>query len=210
MNINIKADVRNKGKRSDLNELRKNGFIPAVIYGEGKKGKLISLDEVSFLKEYKKTIGEITFYDIELDGKSFKTIIKDKQIHPVKRNIRHIDFLELHAGQKVILNIPLTFIGEPIGVEAGGIPETIIRKIEVSCLPKDIVDHIEIDIADLKIGDSIHIKDLDLKEMESKLPLGATIVTILAKRGVETEDEEGSEEEETTTTTTTEEEESNS
>ncbi|MCD4819091.1 MAG: 50S ribosomal protein L25 [Candidatus Cloacimonetes bacterium] len=206
MNINIKADVRNKGKKSDLNELRKNGFIPAVIYGEGKEGKLISLEEISFLKEYKKTIGEMTFYDIELDGNSFKTIIKDKQIHPVKRNIRHIDFLELHSGRKVILNIPLTFIGEPIGVKAGGIPETIIRKIEVSCLPKDIVDHIEIDIADLKIGDSIHIKDLDLEEMEAKLPLGATIITILAKRGVEAEDEEDSEEE----TTIEEEEESNS
>ena len=185
MNISIDAKEREIGKRSDLNKLRGEGYIPAVIYGEGKKGANILLEELDFKRKYKKSIGEVSFYEIIVGGKTYTTILKDKQIHPVKRNFVHIDFMQLKKGHKITIDIPIQCMGEAAGEAEGGVVDVLIRSLKVTCLPKDVPDNIKIDVSALNIGDSICVADLDLTNLETELPEDTTIVNITTKMSEE-------------------------
>lgn len=191
MNIKINAEKRNLGKRSNLTELRKKGFIPGIIYGDGQEGIKIAFNTRDYTREYKKSIGEVAFFDITVDGKTYKTFIKEKQIHPLTREIVHIDFIELHKGKSITIDIPINFDGEAPGIKEGGILEIIHRKIQITCLPKDIPDEIKIDISGLNIGDSIRVADIDLSEdIVVDLSGNITIVTLSLPKIVEEPEEE--------------------
>ncbi|MDP8202158.1 MAG: 50S ribosomal protein L25 [Candidatus Tenebribacter burtonii] len=164
MNININAEKRELGKRTNLTELRKKGFIPGIIYGAGQEGIKISFNARDYTREYKKSIGAVAFFDITVDGKTYKAFIKEKQIHPLTREIVHIDFLEFHKGKSITIEIPINFTGEALGIKEGGVFEIIHRTIQVTCLPKDIPEEISFDISNMNIGDSIHLSDLTISE----------------------------------------------
>ena len=206
MNIKIEAKLRELGKKSDLKNLRKEGFIPAVIYGEGQVGTNILLSEIPFQKQYKKSIGEVTIFEFDLDGKTISAFIKDKQVHPVSRKFMHIDFVELHKGKPITLNVPIRYIGEASGTKEGGLLELIHRELEITCLPKDLPEDVVIDVSDLGIGDSIHFKDIQLAEnISTSMSDVTTLAAVRApKKEEEVEVEEeadaiaGSEEEEST------------
>jgi large subunit ribosomal protein L25 len=178
MKVKIKADTREIGKKSDLNELRRKGFIPGIIYGEGKEGKKISLDKITFQKLYKKHIGEMVFYEIITGDDTYDTIIKDRQFHPVTQEVLHIDFLEIHKGKQITVNVPFKFEGEAKGVAEGGLLEILLRELEVSCLPKDIPDDIVIDVSDLEINDTIHLDQVELVNLETRLSEDTPIVAV--------------------------------
>lgn len=191
MNIKVKAEKRNLGKKSNLTELRKEGFIPCIIYGNGQEGIKISINARDYAREYKKSIGEVAFFDITVDGKTYKTFIKDKQIHPLTREIVHIDFLELHKGKSITIDIPINFDGEAIGIKEGGILDIIHRKMQITCLPKDIPDEIKIDVSGMNIGDSIRVGDIILSEdIVANLSENVTIITLSLPKIVEETEEE--------------------
>lgn len=179
MNIAIEAKLRETKKKSDLNQLRAQEFIPAVIYKSGSKagedGLKISLVEADFTKAYRKSIGEISFFIVKLDNKEYRTIIKDKQVHPVSRKVMHIDFLELVPDKKVTMRIPLKFFGDPKGLKEGGKLEILVRSLSITCLPDAIPEEVKIDLSDLAVGQSIHFQDLTLENIQSKLP-GNTVL----------------------------------
>jgi len=187
MNIKIEATLRELGKKSDLKNLRKEGFIPAVIYGEGQVGTNIVLSEIPFQKQYRKSIGGVAIFEIEMDGKKINTFIKDKQIHPVSRKFMHIDFVELHKGKPITLNVPIQFIGDPLGVKEGGLLELLHRKIEITCLPKDLPEDIVIDVSNLNIGDSIHFGDIQLADNITASM--SDVTTLVAVRAPKKEEE---------------------
>jgi large subunit ribosomal protein L25 len=193
MNIKIKAEMRDNKKKSDMTNLRNAGLIPAIIYGEGKEGVKVTFEKLSFKRAYKKSIGEAAFFDIEVAGKTYSSILKEKQIHPVTREFTHIDFLELHAGKAITLSIPVNYTGDPIGVAEGGLMEILKREVEVSCLPKDVPDEISVDVSHLKIGDSIHFGDITLPE--NLEPSMSDITTLVALRAPKAEVEEVADEE---------------
>lgn len=186
MNIKIEATLREKGKRSDLNRYRHKGFIPAVIYGEGKIGVNILLQKIDFMRSYKKSIGEVAIFDVNLAGKEFSTFIKEKQVHPVSREFVHIDFVELHKGKPITLKIPFHYVGEAKGTNEGGALEILYHNIEISCLPKDIPEEIVIDVSELDIGDSIHFRDIELQEgSTSNMTESTTLVAVRAPKKIE-------------------------
>ncbi len=199
MNIKINAEKRDLGKRSDLTELRKEGFIPGIIYGAGQEGIKIAFNARDYTREYKKSIGAVAFFDITVDGKTYKTFIKEKQIHPLTREVVHIDFLELHKGKPITIDVPINFTGEAIGTKEGGVFEIIHRAIQVTCLPKDIPEEISFDISNMDIGDSIHLKDLNIsEEMNTDLSNEITIAILSVPKVIEevveeVEGEEGAE-----------------
>ncbi len=164
MHVAIKAKTRKIEKRSDLNRYRKEGFIPAVVYGGGKEGKNILIDKIDFQKGYRKTIGNVAIFDIEIDGEEYPTFIKDKQIHPVTREFVHIDFVELHKGKPITLEIPFNFVGVAKGSKEGGVVEYLLRTIEISCLPKDLPEEIEVDISNIGVGEALHFSEITLPE----------------------------------------------
>jgi large subunit ribosomal protein L25 len=193
MNVKIDAQLRTNVKKSDLKNLRKQGFIPAIIYSEGNEGINISLKKVPFMKIYKKTIGEMAFFDINVGDRVYNTIIRERQVHPVSREFVHIDFLEFYKGKQITVNVPLKYIGDAPGTAVGGLLEILVRKLEISCLPKDIPKDIEVDVSALDIGDSIHLKDIDLLNIDTKMDYETTLVAVRAPRKeevVEVEEEE--------------------
>ncbi len=146
---------------------------------------------MSLPTQYKKSIGAVAFFDITVDGKTYKTFIKEKQIHPLTREVVHIDFLELHKGKSITIDVPINFIGEALGTKEGGVFEIIHRAIQVTCLPKDIPEEISFDISSMNIGDSIHFKDLDISEdIATELSDEITIAILSVPKVIEESEEE--------------------
>jgi large subunit ribosomal protein L25 len=177
-----------------LKQLRNEGQIPAIIYGQGRDGILISINDADFFKIYRKSIGEVAFFDINLDNHNYTTVIREKQVHPLTRKILHIDFMELQEGKPITIDIPVQLIGESEGVKKGGVLEFLVRNIQITCLPKDVPDAIQIDVTKYDMGDSIHVADLefDPDKIDVNLSPETTILTIAepSELIIETEEEE--------------------
>lgn len=182
MNIVIEAKKRIADRKSTTKQLRNELKIPAVIYRSGEDSLPIILEESVFTAEYRKSIGEITFYIIKLGDKEIKTVIKEKQVHPVSRRVVHLDFQEMIPGQLITLAVPLKFKGEPQGLKAGGKLEILIRKIKITCKPEDIPEEIVIDVSPLKIGESIHFADLTLENIQTKIPGNTVLAQVKGAR----------------------------
>ncbi len=196
MNIDLIVEARDLGRKSELNKMRTDGFIPGIINSAGKEGIPIKLEKNTFLKQYKKTIGELVFFDLKLAGNTHRTVIKEKQIDPVSREMLHVDFHEFAKDKKITVNLPLRFEGSPIGVKNGGGFDVIVREISVSCLPDDLDEDIEINISELDIGDSIHVGDLDLAKYDVLIAPDITIAVVHPPQSL-VEEEEAADSEET-------------
>ncbi len=187
MIFTLKAEPRNTQKKSDLTTLRASGMIPAVVYGAGMEATKLSINANDFQKCYKKSFTELAFYELEIDGKKYRSVLKDRQIHPVKRNFLHLDFLVLDKDSTLELEIPLNIVGEPIGLKEGGFMDVIQRHIKVLCKASDIPEGMELDVSDMKVGDSKHIRDLVQGAWNYKDADDVTLVVIHAKATAATE-----------------------
>lgn len=181
MIFTLKAEPRNTVKKSDLTALRATGMIPCVVYGAGVEATKLSINSNEFQKCYKKSFTELAFYELELEGKKYHTILKAKQIHPVRRNFLHLDFLVVDKDSTVELDIPLNLIGEPVGLKEGGFMDIIQRTVKVSCKASDIPEGLELDVTDMKVGDSKHIRDLKQGAWNYRDADDVTLVVIHAK-----------------------------
>lgn len=192
MNLKIKAEPRTTERKSDVKKVRNSGLIPGIIYGEGKEGVMISLPKIEFTKLFKKSIGQVAIFNIELEGQNYRTFLKDQQIHPVSRDFLHVDFVELHKGNPITIEVPIHYNGTAEGIKQGGALEILHYSLEITCLPKDIPEDISIDVSNLKLGQAIHLGDVELNEgLQVSLPAATTLVAIRAPRGVDADGEEG-------------------
>ena len=165
-------------------KLRRDGKIPAVIYGHGREPESLTVDA----RELEKLLGShsaaSTVIELSLSGKVAKTLIRELQRHPVKRNVIHVDFQELVAGEKVTVSVPLRFTGTADGVRnSGGILEETMHQVHIRVDPSQIPDHVDVDVTPLTIGHSIHIRDLKLPEGVTVLDdAGATVCVCTAPK----------------------------
>ena len=165
MILNLAVQPREIGNKSARKNLRKGGLIPAVIYSEGQPGIPISVPTNEFFKLYKKRINEVSVFNLLLDGKDHHVIVKARQIHPVTREYVHVDFFELKKDKEISLSIPIKFIGVPACLKTGGVLETSLHSLHVTCLPRHIPDNIPLNIEDMKIGDTIYVRDVVVKNL---------------------------------------------
>ena len=182
MILNLAVQSREIENKSSRKNLRKSGNIPAVIYSEGQPGIHISVPTNEFTKLYKKSIGEVAVFNLNLNGKDCHAIVKARQIHPVSRDFIHVDFLELHKDKELNLSVPFKFIGTPASLKEGGIMEITVRELKVSCLPKYIPEDIPLHIEKLAIGEAIYIKDIKLENITIKEAGNIPIVSVHATR----------------------------
>ncbi len=161
----LSGNVRDNGGKGVARSLRTSGRIPAVIYGHGREPQSLSVDTRELEKLLSHISAENTVIDLTVDGKSARTLIREIQRHPFKRQILHVDFQELVAGEKVIVRVPILLIGVPAGVRMdGGVLDQTLRELEVEVDPANIPNHVEIDVTELLIGASIHASDITLPE----------------------------------------------
>jgi large subunit ribosomal protein L25 len=157
----LQAKNRQSAGSAESRRIRRNGRIPAVLYG--RKGKAVSIDlEAGEFIKSTKGISESTIVKIEVEGKSYEAFVKDTQRNIIDGNILHIDFYEVESGVVLRAKVPLILQGNPVGVREGGMLENPLHEIEVECLPKDLPERIEIDISGLKANQSLHVRDIPL------------------------------------------------
>ncbi|MHB8870920.1 MAG: 50S ribosomal protein L25 [Candidatus Doudnabacteria bacterium] len=156
--IELQAQAR---PETPVEKLRKQGFMPAVVYGHNKKTEHLALLLSAFEKVFRKA-GESTLINLVIDGKPRNVIIHDTQRHYLTGKFEHVDFYEVSMTEKLKATVALEFIGVSKAVkENGGILVTVLDEIEVECLPADLPHNIVVDISVLNaFEDSVHVSDL--------------------------------------------------
>lgn len=168
---NIEVQKREKTGKGANRRARSGGLIPAVVYGGGKESVSIQIDRKSMLDMMKKSGGENPLYLLKMadTGSERHAMIRDVQVHPISRQVLHIDFQRVMMDQKVRVLVPVELVGTSYGVKTeGAVLDFVNREVEVDCLPGDIPKHIDLDITELRAGDHIEASAL-------KLPEGVTL-----------------------------------
>ncbi|SEN64144.1 50S ribosomal protein L25/general stress protein Ctc [Lihuaxuella thermophila] len=197
MVASISAEKREQKNRAALNRLRKEGRVPAVIYGNGTEALEIHLDG----KEFRKHTGEGPgVMDIKVDDQVHHVMIREVQRDPVKANILHIDFLKVERNKPVETEVPVHLVGEANGVKAGGVLQQTARSALIRCLPDQIPAELTLDISQLEIGDSVTLGNIALPAGVELLSDGDTVVASVippqaAKEGGEPAEAEAADEE---------------
>ncbi len=150
----------NTGSRAAA-KLRKEGRIPAVVYGRAGTASSIDLDALEFAKAVK-GISESTIVKLDVGGAAHEAFVKKADYDMVTGKVVHVDFYEVEKGQLLRAHVPLHIVGTAAGVREGGILENPMHEIEVECLPRNLPEKIDIDVSDLKANQSIHVRDLKL------------------------------------------------
>jgi large subunit ribosomal protein L25 len=157
----LQAQPRVPGNKNDARRIRRDGKIPAVVYGAGKDARSVSVDPRQVSRILHSESGYNTIFDLTLDGERTKAMIIDWQYEPIKGALLHIDLKRIAMDQRLQVNVPIVLKGEAEGVkQQGGILEQVAREVEVECLPGDIPTAIEVDVSHLVFGKVMRISDL--------------------------------------------------
>lgn len=188
----IKAEKRNRVGKGSARELRRNGLIPAVIYGDKQEPIAISLSHKEIFYKIHGGGFRTTVATIDLDGKNIQVLPKDYQLHPVSDSPVHVDFLRVSAKTVVEVSIPVHFLHEEAapGIKRGGVLNIVRHDVEVFAPANAIPEAITIDLTGYDIGDSIHISVVKLPEnVETVIQdRDFTIATIVAPAGLTSEE----------------------
>jgi large subunit ribosomal protein L25 len=205
----ITVERREDQGKSSVAKLRREGRIPAVVYGGGKPPISISVDEEDLHNLLKQEGGENTIFLLKLAGtkEERRAMIKEKQLDPITGRFLHLDFIRVMRGHKLTVAMPVELVGDCIGVRHGGRVDFVSRELQVEVLPREMFDRIEVDISALEAGEHVAVSDL-----ESKLPESGrfvedpnrVVVLIEMPRGAAVEAGEAAEEPELVTAEQTE------
>lgn len=160
--VTLKANKRDIiGKK--VKQLRRQGILPAVIYGRNTDPVSISLDDRE-VNRVLATISSSHLINLDIDGEGYTTLIRDRQRHPVSGSILHIDFYEVSMTEKLTTNVNIIIRGEaPAAKNFGGILVTGQETLEIECLPQDLPERFDVDISHLEeIGDTIYVRDIPI------------------------------------------------
>ncbi len=158
------AEARSATGSSAAKIIRRQGKVPAVIYGGNAAPAMLLLDHNDLLKHLAHEAVYSHVLDVKVDGKTEKAVLKHIQRHPAKPQILHIDFLRVDESHKLKVHVPLHFINEAtsIGVKKGGIVSHAMADVEVLCMPSSLPEYIEVDMAGVDVGSTLHLSDLVL------------------------------------------------
>ncbi|MDT0636355.1 50S ribosomal protein L25/general stress protein Ctc [Spectribacter hydrogenoxidans] len=198
----LNAETRTAQGRAENRRLRRQGKVPAIIYGGAGEPLMLSFDH----DDLSHHLANEAFYShvIKINvpgGKPEEVVLRDLQRHPARPFVQHVDLLRVVAGEALRMNVPLHFIGEddcPGIKEEGGIATHSMNDVEVECLPRNLPEYIEVDCSALAVNDALHLSDLKLPEGVELVDLmhetDRTVVTIqLPRAALELEEEEAAE-----------------
>jgi len=197
--MNLKANLRDRVGNGPARVLRRDGKVPAILYGPKTDPVKLTIDQLDLEPIFKSgaVAQKLLKLDIEGAGEGRNVMIKEMQRHPVSHNLLHLDLYEVSMDQKIKVMVPVATTGKCVGVEMGGMLQIIRREMEVLCLPDQVPENITIDVTDLDVGDSFHVEDLQLDEnIEVPADVNFTILTVLSTKAESAAEEEGEEGEE--------------
>jgi large subunit ribosomal protein L25 len=189
--IEIKGSFRKELGKKSSKQTRKEGNVPCVIYGKDE-----NIHFHAHENSFKKLVytHEAHLVKLDIDGQEFKVVLQDIQFHPVSEKIIHADFVPVFDDKPVTINMPVTVIGDSVGVKAGGKLIIKRRNLKIRGLAKDLPEDLHVDVTDLKIHHSIKVGDLAYDKIELLDPKITTVVTVATSRvALKTEEEEAAE-----------------
>lgn len=176
MSVSLQAKKRDNLSRGFTKQLRKEGKIPAVVYGKNQSPVTVSVDQVELLKTVRDE-GRNAIISLNIEGgDTVDVMLHDYQADPVKDQIIHADFYAVDLSEEIDVHVPIRLEGEAIGVKEGGVLQQPLYEIEIRVKPREIPDDIVVDVTDLKIGDSISVADLPSSEQYEYLDDPATVI----------------------------------
>ena len=193
----LPAIKRTEKGKNVARRLRRDGKIPAVLYGKGSEPMPLTIALSDFKNVLHGQESHNTLISMKVEGEGSKELLslpKEIVFDPLCGDILHIDFQQVHLDQAIATQIPVHVVGSSPGVKQGGVLEHLIREIDIECLPMDIPEFIEADISSLQIGDSIHVADLNLEENVRILSDESSTVVIVAAPTLDRSAEEAEEE----------------
>jgi len=190
----LSATVRNDTGKGAARKVRQAGDIPCVIYGNGREPQSLTVNARETERLLQRIATSSTVIELTLDGKTSRTLIREVQRHPFRKQIMHIDFQELVAGETITVRCPIVYIGTPEGVRTeGGVLDQIMHELHIEVDPSSLPNHIDIDISGLRMNRTLHVSDLSLPQGIRVLDdPGAAVCTVAAPK-VSTEDQPASE-----------------
>lgn len=183
--------VFNARKRADIGSratarLRKQGRVPAVMYGRSGESLSVDLDASEFARGVK-SISESTIVNLDVEGAPHQAFVKDTQYDIISGKVLHVDFYEVEKNKLLRAKVPLHIIGSSVGVRDGGILENPLHEIEVECLPANLPERIDVDISELKANQSIHVSDLSLASSVKVLSPAEQVIVLVKYAKAESE-----------------------
>ncbi len=167
------AESRGQSGKGAARGARRQGNVPAIIYGGHKEPQMLMLNHNEVIKNLEHEAVYSHVLDVRVDGKAEKAILKGVQRNPARFQVMHLDFLRVEMGEALKVHVPLHFVNEAssVGGKKGGIATHSMVDIEISCLPSNLPEFIDVDMAGLDVGQSLHLSDV-------VLPPGVEIVAL--------------------------------
>jgi large subunit ribosomal protein L25 len=177
----LQAKSRVAGGKGGAKRLRKEGLVPAVAYGKGFPSTPIAVQPKEVAAILRSEHGKNTVLELALDGKKLLAMIRDYALHPLQRNLEHVDFVEVKLDRPVDVQVPLLAMGKAVGVTKGGVLRIVHRFVPVRCLPDRIPVKIEADVTALELGQHVATQDLKLPEgVTVRLAPEQTLIAVVA------------------------------
>ncbi len=188
-NATLSGAVRAETGKGAARKLRASGSVPAVIYGHAREPQSLSVNTRELEKLLTQIAAASTVIELSLDGRMTRTLIREIQRHPFKRQIVHVDFQELVAGEKVSVACPITYVGTAIGVREGGVLDQILHELQIEVDPANLPNHIDVDVSGVAIGHSLHVRDIPVPNGVTFLDDPDTTVCVVAQSRAAVEQE---------------------
>ena len=189
----LKAEGRARTGSGVLKQMRREGFVPSVIYGGGTENQNIKVHAKTFRDMLSHAASDSILVNLDIEGVGTQlAFLQDVQHNALTNEILHVDFLAVDQNTEIHANLPLELVGEAVGVAEGGLLEQMLHSLEISCLPKDLPEDISADVSSLAIGDALHIGEMTFPAGVKAVLNDDVVVAIVAKARVAvSEDEEG-------------------
>lgn len=191
--LNLSAEARDRAGKGASRAVRREGRVPAVIYGDKQAPVTIHVEEKALVKLLSSGHFMNSVVELALDGGAHRTLPRDVQFHPVSDRPIHVDFLRVGAGASVTVEVPVRFVNETAspGLKRGAVLNVVRHEVEIRCPADAIPDDIVIDLTGYDVGASIHISAVTLPAgVTTVIDRDFTIATVMAPSGMKSDDAE--------------------
>ncbi len=191
----MKAAARTGTGKGPNRRLRAQGLVPGILYGKGSEQVQMAVKPLDVVNVLESRLGRNSLLELEVEGGgAYKAIIRDYQLHPVRRTLLHIDFLLVEEGRRIIVDVPVNLVGMGDFEKLGGQRRITGRTIRVSCLPKDVPETIDIDVSHIEKPEVIYASGLEHGDnLEQAYRHDFPVAVFAIARAVVVEEEEGEE-----------------
>lgn len=197
MNASLTAQIRTERGKNAARAIRRAGRIPAAVHGHGDESQALTVDAHDLEHLLTHGVTGTTVIDLEIEGGlKTKALIRELQTHPYRPIVLHVDFLQLHAGETIRLDVPVRILNAEAATHAtGSVLDQVLYSVHIECLPRDIPDAVEIDAATLSAGESLRVRDITTTNIkilnDPDLPVASMVAPTPVDEPLGTESEDG-------------------